>query len=90
METGRLHFFRRGSGAGIYEAQFAPAGGDTWRITELVMNGDAEVHQVDDLQVHALHVEALIDSLLLRRTDSRAIRALHPGAPAGVPAESAP
>ena len=40
------------------------------------MSGDEEIHQIDSDQVHALHAEALIDSLLLGLDDSRAIRAL--------------
>jgi hypothetical protein len=85
VEAGRLHFHRRGTGAGIYEAQFTPVG-DQWAITELVMCGDPEVHQVDSPQVHALHVEALIDSLLLQVPDSRAIRALQLAPATPVPA----
>ncbi len=84
-ERDRLHFHRRGSGAGIYEASFTPVG-DAWRITELVMNGDETVHRIDSPQVHALHFEALVDSLLLGLTDSPAIRALRLVPPSPVPA----
>jgi hypothetical protein len=75
VEQGRLHLVRRGSGATIYEAQFAPSG-ESWVVTELVMCADEEVHRVDRPEVHALHVEALVDLLLLGDPDSRAIRAL--------------
>ena len=84
-ERGRVHFHRRGTGVGIYEAQFTPVG-SSWVITELVMCGDPEVHQVDSPEVHALHVEALVDSLLLHRADSRAIQALRLAPPTPVPA----
>jgi hypothetical protein len=78
VENGRLFLHRKGSGVGIYEVQFTPAndGTDSWVVTELVLNGDPSVHVVDSPQVHALHAEALIDSLLLRLADSRAIQAL--------------
>jgi hypothetical protein len=85
VEFGRLYFHRRGSGAAIYEAQFRPLG-DAWVITELVMSGDPEIHQIDSDQVHALHAEALIDSLLLGVDDSAAIRALRLARPQPVPA----
>ena len=80
-EGDRLHFHRRGSGAGIYQVQFAPAG-DGWVITEVVMCADPEVHRVDTDELHRLHVEALIDSLLLGLCRSPAIDALR-GAPDG-------
>jgi hypothetical protein len=86
-EDGRLRFHRRGSGAGIYEVRFAPAHPpiDGWVITEVVMCADPEVHRIDTDELHALHVEALIDSLLLGLEHSPAIDALRapePG-PAG-------
>ena len=85
VEHGRLYLYRRGSGVGIYEARFTPVG-DAWAITELVMNGDEEVHRLDSVEVHALHAEALVDSLLLGRTESRAISALRLAPPTPVPA----
>lgn len=75
VEDNRLFLFRSATGCGIYEAQFAPLG-DGWRITELLMCGDSDVHRRDSDEVHALHLEALIDSLLLDVWDSPAIRAL--------------
>jgi hypothetical protein len=84
VESGRLFLHRRGSGAGIYEARFTPVG-DGWVITELVLNGDPAVHRLDSPRVHALHLEALVDSLLLGVADSPAIRALRL-APEAVPA----
>jgi len=86
VEQGRLFLYRRGSGVGIYEAQFTPVGDDSWVITELVMNGDEDVHRLDSARVHALHLEALVDSLLLGVPDSRAIRALRLVPPEAVPA----
>jgi hypothetical protein len=86
VEHGRLFLYRRGSGVGIYEAQFTPVGDDAWVITELVMNGDESVHRLDSPEVHALHAEALVDSLLLGVTDSRAISALRLAPPTPVPA----
>jgi hypothetical protein len=75
VEGQRLFLFRSATGCGIYEVQFAPLG-DSWRITELVMCGDSDVHRRDRDEVHVLHVEALIDSLMLGVWDSPAIRAL--------------
>jgi hypothetical protein len=85
VESGRLFLHRRGSGVGIYQAQFVPAG-ENRVITELVLNGDPSVHRLDSPQVHALHAEALIDSLLLGVDDSRAIRALRLAPSEPVPA----
>jgi hypothetical protein len=79
-EDGRLRFHRRGSGAGIYDVRFAPSG-DGWVIAEIVMCADPDVHRVDTDELHALHVEALIDSLLLGLDSSPAIDALRGGPP---------
>jgi hypothetical protein len=73
VENDRLFLFRNGSGRGIYEAQFSPIG-DGWSITELIMCGDPAVHQRDTDEAHMLHLEALIDSVLLDNWDSQAIR----------------
>jgi hypothetical protein len=84
-EDDRLRFHRRGSGAGIYEVQFAPSG-DGWVITEIVMCADPDVHRIDTDELHALHVEALVDSLLLGLERSPAIDALRapePGSSTG-------
>jgi hypothetical protein len=86
VEQGRLFFYRRGSGVGIYEAQFTLVRDGARVITELVMNADESVHQVDSPQLHALHLEALVDSLLLGEPDSRAIRALREAPQTPVPA----
>jgi hypothetical protein len=88
VENGRLFLHRTGTGVGIYEVQFSPVtdGSDRWVVTELVLNGDPTVHQLDAPEVHALHAEALIDSLLLGRADSRAIRALRLAPAEPVPA----
>ena len=86
VEHGRLYLYRRGSGVGIYEAQFTRVGHDAWVITELVLNGDPSVHRLDSADVHALHLEALIDSLLLGEADSRAIRTLRMAPATAVPA----
>jgi hypothetical protein len=79
-EDDTLRFHRRGSGAGIYAVRFAPSG-DGWAITEVVMCADPDVHRVDTDELHALHVEALIDALLLGLERSPAIDALRDGPP---------
>ena len=83
-EGDRLRFHRRGSGAGIYEVRFAPSG-TGWVITEIVMCADPDVHRIDTDELHALHVEALIDSLLLGLESSPAIDALRGPPPGAAP-----
>jgi len=84
-EDGRLRFHRRGSGAGIYDVRFAPSG-DGWVITDVVMCADPDVHRVDTDELHALHVEALIDTLLLGLDSSPAIDTLRAEPRGGGPA----
>lgn len=75
VEEERLYLHRSATGCGIYEAQFAPFGGG-WGIVQLLMCGDADIHRRDSDEAHVLHVEAIIDSVLLGVWDSPAIRAL--------------
>jgi hypothetical protein len=75
VEERRLFLHRSSTGCGIYEVQFESRG-EGRRIVELLMCGDADVHRRGSDEAHVLHVEAIIDSVLLGVWDSPAIRAL--------------
>jgi hypothetical protein len=66
VEKRRLHLHRAATGNGIYEARFRRQG-LRWRIVELMVSSSSfeYVRWTDDYE--ALHLEAVIETFLLRR-----------------------
>ena len=68
VESDRLYLHRAATGNGIYEAQFCRCSSG-WQVVDLAVNSSPSEYRRGTDEYEALHLEAIIETFLLRRND---------------------